>query len=180
MKHKTILDCRIVSYNFDAKGRIDGLLIDIGGRTAQIRCRDERAVALVRENGLGAALRVAVSAHVEHTKHEAAHPVYRLRERRSTRGGAVLSATRKALVTGLVQRINYARHGQANGVVLEGGDYVHMKPRGMRRVPLVVGDRVEADGKVRITQRGGRVVEATAVNAVRLKGPRLETAEARP
>ena len=73
-------------------------------------------------------------------------------------------------VTGAVARLNYARHGEPNGVVLGTGDFVHLEPDGMRRLGLQVGDAVTATGEAKPMARGGRVVEAETVNGVRLKG----------
>ena len=76
----------------------------------------------------------------------------------------------KGEITGIVERLNYVRHGEANGVVLDTGDFIHLKPDGMRQVDLKVGDSVDVDGKVHPMELGGRMVEATVVNGVHLKG----------
>ena len=61
-------------------------------------------------------------------------PVYRLVSLTGTDGKALIfsgPATRETVtVQGVVKRINYARHGAANGVILESGDFVHLKPAG--------------------------------------------------
>ena len=90
-------------------------------------------------------------------KGPAAHPVYHL-----------LAAP--AGVRGTVTRLNYAKHGEANGVVLDTGDFVHLKPGGVRQVGLKVGDKVVAEGDSRPMEFGGRVVEATVVNGHAIKG----------
>ena len=69
-----------------------------------------------------------------------------------------------ATVQGVVKRINYTRHGEANGVVLESGDFVHLKPAGMKRVALKVGDHVSAEGPAALMPLGQQVVEAETVN----------------
>ena len=62
-------------------------------------------------------------------------------------------------------RLNFARHGEANGVVLDSGHFIHTKPDGMAKLKLEVGDRVEADGEARPLSTGtGQVVEASVVN----------------
>ncbi len=70
----------------------------------------------------------------------------------------------------MVARLNFAKHGEPNGVVLDSGDFIHLKPDGMRQVGLKIGDRVEATGEARPMELGHRVVEAVEVNGVRLKG----------
>jgi hypothetical protein len=44
-------------------------------------------------------------------------------------------------VEGIVKRRSHARLGEANGVDLDSGDFVHMKPDGMKRVGLQIGQR---------------------------------------
>jgi hypothetical protein len=73
-------------------------------------------------------------------------------------------------VDGTVVRFNYARHGQANGVVLDTGDFVHTKPDGLARLALKVGDKVRAEGRSQPLATGqGRVVEAVRVNGQALQ-----------
>ena len=67
---------------------------------------------------------------------------------------------------GIVKRINYARHGEANGVVLESGDFIHLKPEGMKHIGLKVGDQVTAEGTAALMPLGQQVIEAKTVNGV--------------
>jgi len=61
--------------------------------------------------------------------------------------------------------VNFARHGEANGVVLDSGDFIHTKPEGMKRLRLKIGDAVEADGDAqRLADDTGWAVDATSVN----------------
>jgi len=69
-------------------------------------------------------------------------------------------------VTGTVKRLNYARHGEPNGVVLDTGDFIHLKPHGMKRTALAVGQQVTAEGPSRQTTVGGRAIEAKIVNGI--------------
>ncbi|WP_256220106.1 MULTISPECIES: hypothetical protein [unclassified Variovorax] len=62
-------------------------------------------------------------------------------------------------------RLNYARHGEANGVVLDTGDFVHTRPDGFERLGLKIGDEVRAEGRAQPLATGeGRVIEAVRVN----------------
>lgn len=62
-------------------------------------------------------------------------------------------------------RFNYALHGEPNGVVLDNGDFVHLRPGGMRASGLEIGDEVRAAGPARALQfGGGRAIEAREVN----------------
>ena len=57
-------------------------------------------------------------------------------------------------------------------MVLDTGDFIHVKPDGMARLGLKVGDKVEADGDAQMLSTGkGWAVEATKVNGKAL-GPR--------
>ena len=45
-----------------------------------------------------------------------------------------------------MQRRNFVRHGEANGVVLDTSDFIHTKPEGMAKPKLRIGDSMQADG----------------------------------
>jgi hypothetical protein len=110
-------------------------------------------------------IEVALAAHS--SKGEAEHPVYNYGRLISIKG--VMPAKRRAAsgaaYKGIVVRFNYARHGAANGVVLDTGDFIHTKPDGMAKLGLKVGDAVEADGDAQMISTGkGWAAEATKVN----------------
>jgi hypothetical protein len=69
-------------------------------------------------------------------------------------------------VHGVVKRINYSRHGEANGVILDSGDFVHVKPEAMKRADLKVGDEVTAEGTAGMMPLGQHVVEAKSINGI--------------
>ncbi|QEH32947.1 hypothetical protein OJF2_14370 [Aquisphaera giovannonii] len=73
-------------------------------------------------------------------------------------------------MTGRVARLNFAKHGEANGVVLDGGEFVHLKPDGMKKLALAIGQEVTARGKATSSQAGSLAIEAEAVNGVEI-GP---------
>ena len=67
-------------------------------------------------------------------------------------------------------RVNYARHGAANGVILDTGDFIHTRPEGMAKLKLKVGDPVAADGDAqRLADDSGWAVEASMVNGKPVK-----------
>jgi len=72
------------------------------------------------------------------------------------------------LIKGIVAELHYARHGQPNGVVLETGEFIHMRPHGMAQVGLGVGAKVSAVGEVCMTVLGTRMLEARSVNRMDL------------
>ena len=101
------------------------------------------------------------------SKGEAAHPVHDFVRLVSVDGQkpAKRRAASGAAYRGVVVRFNYARHGAANGVVLDTGDFIHTKPDGMAMLGLAIGDAVEADGDAQMLSTGtGWAVEAAWVN----------------
>ena len=65
---------------------------------------------------------------------------------------------------GRVVRFNYARHGEANGFILESGDFIHTAPKGFKKLKVKVGDVIEAEGEITALFDGrGVVVEAEVV-----------------
>ena len=73
-------------------------------------------------------------------------------------------------------RLNFTRHGEPNGVVLDTGDFVHLKPHGLRAAGLGVGDRVTAAGPAKPLAGGaGRAVEAEEVNGTPVAGQAATT-----
>jgi len=64
--------------------------------------------------------------------------------------------------------MHYALHGEANGVVLETGEFIHTRPDGMALLGLEVGAKVQATGELRMTVLGTVLLEAHEVNHVAL------------
>ena len=101
------------------------------------------------------------------SKGESMHPVHDFVRLVSVDGQkpARRRAASGAAYRGVVARFNYARHGAANGVVLDTGDFIHTKPDGLATLGLGIGDTVEADGDAQMLSTGaGWAVEATRVN----------------
>ena len=150
--------------NFSPKGGIEGARLDTAGGVVQVNLSPHQPL-----DGLMPGRTVTLEVGPEDTgKHPAGdHPVYRV----------VAVADRAdpdapVRVEGVVARPNYARHGEPNGVVLDGGDFVHLKPHGMRQAGLAVGDRVTAEGPARTTATGRWVVDATTVNGAAVGHPK--------
>jgi hypothetical protein len=125
--------------------------------------------AVVR--GIGQNVEATVAEQPPTAKHnKGEHPVFSLVILKGADGKALIHSPTGdgaiATVQGVVKRINYTRHGEANGVVLESGDFVHLKPAGMKRVALKVGDHVTALGPAALMPLGQQVVEAETVNGI--------------
>jgi len=149
------------------KGVIEGLLLSTRGKPVQIStvpgAIDAHAAALV------SGVRVVAKGTADHSPKTkgGSHPVFKL-EQLVKLGGKALreSAHQGAALTlkGLVASIHYARHGEPNGVLLESGDFIHLRPHGMEKSGLRIGDKVVAKGERRMTVLGTTLLEAREVN----------------
>lgn len=155
---------------FSPKGSIEGALLHAGHDILQIVFEPHGSPGADAFASLRAGANVAVEVRPEppSDKGGAPHRVYRFERLVSVDGKKPSAAAERkgsAPFAGIVVRLNYARHGEANGVVLDSGDFIHTRPDGMAQLKLEVGDRVEADGEARPLIGGvGCVVEATVVN----------------
>ena len=66
----------------------------------------------------------------------------------------------------MVAALHFARHGEPNGVVLETGEFIHLRPHGMALLGLGVGAAVRAVGELRLTALGQPMLEARQVNRI--------------
>jgi hypothetical protein len=173
----------VMAVNFAPKGEIDGLLLDSGGRMIQVNIPPHEAQGA--EETVGEQVEVIVATEPKLAEHPAGdHPVYKLVSFGGERGASEPNREHRHKppkpkhahddevdVNGTVHRLNYAKHGEANGVVLASGEFVHLRPDGMKKVALAVGQPVIAKGKSRAMPNGSRAIEASVVNGVTL-GPK--------
>jgi hypothetical protein len=148
----------IVSFNISPKGFYESF-INERGKT----CCADQFPAWIRPGRAGD-LRVGqvltVHAKPLDDKRPSDHPVYEwIRDENKAH-------------TGIVKQINYARHGEPNGAILETGEFVHMKPDGARAVDLKVGQKLTVEGEVRTSPAGHTVIEATLVNGIEIDHPK--------
>jgi len=97
------------------------------------------------------------------------HPVYEFKALADMAGNAIPATDGSTSMKGVVARIHYARHGQPNGVVLETGEFVHLRPHGMAAIGLGVGAKLSAKGELRTTALGTRMLEAHQANGYDIK-----------
>lgn len=157
---------------YSPKGHIEGVLIDTDGVLTQFVFdrHDEDAAAAFAGLKSGQALVIEGIEEGPSPKGDAEHTVYRFERLASVDGKVPRQVDTAGSIDGKVVRFNYARHGQANGVVLDTGDFVHTKPAGLARLALKVGDKVRAEGRSQPLATGqGRVVEAVRVNGQALQ-----------
>jgi hypothetical protein len=151
------------------KGEVEGVLLQAAQGPLQLVLDKHDIEAAAAFDGIspGQTLTVRASEAAPSSKGDNAHPVYEFDRLEAVDGKkpATPKPTLGAAYRGTVVRINFARHGEANGVVLDSGDFIHTKPDGMRKLRLRVGDAVEADGDAqRLADDAGWAVEATRVN----------------
>ena len=152
---------------YSPKGSIEGALLHAGSGPVQLvlEPHDGAGADAFAAMKAGAALSVEARAEPASDKGGAAHAVYRFERLVSVNGRKPKAAPASAPYRGVVVRLNFARHGEANGVVLDSGHFIHTKPDGMARLKLVVGASVEAEGEARPLAGGrGQVIEAAVVN----------------
>jgi hypothetical protein len=153
---------------YSPKGMIEGLLLEVDHEPLQVVIEaDESLVVAFAKLKVGTPLELETNAETNSSKGEAAHPVHRLHKVVSIGGKSYKpdqATILQAEVKGVVARFNYARHGEPNGVVLDSGDFVHLKPHGMAASALEIGDAVDAVGEARAMVFGHRVIEAKRIN----------------
>jgi hypothetical protein len=164
----------VQAYNFSPKGGVEGLLLTVGERTIQVNIPPDAWPMAAHAAAIGQAVQITASPEGQPVP-DAENPVYRLIsfEPSNGTGAAVDEPSHEGIVSveGIVSRFNYARHGEANGVVLDNGDFLHLKPDGMKKVGLRVGQEVAAEGSARPMGLGHRVIEVEVVDGVAL-GPK--------
>ncbi len=73
-------------------------------------------------------------------------------------------------IEGVVKYLNYARHGEVNGAVLESGDFVHLGPDGAKLVKPAIGQKLSVEGAAATMADGHLVIEhPSAVNGVKIR-----------
>jgi hypothetical protein len=154
---------------FSPKGGIEGLLVKLGSKSIQVSMEHATADASALAEAVGKPIEVSASAdHSPKTK-EGVHPVYKLDVVTKIAGKAVKSNGDAHPISGVVATIHYAKHGEPNGVILESGEFIHMRPPGMKKLKLDVGSKVVAHGEMWMTVLGTPLIEADEVNRVTLE-----------
>jgi hypothetical protein len=175
--HKaTALRGKVVGFNLSPKGVPEGILLDAAddGGIVQVNFDPEVAGQVTRVVVEGQALTVDAAGADAHA--EAAHPVFDLVSL-SDAGGKPLfvaegSPEPDVSVRGKVVRLNHARRGEVNGGILDSGEFIHLKPHGVKAIGgLSVGQSLEARGEVRSGWSGNRVIEARTANGIEIGKP---------
>ena len=152
---------------FSPKGEIEGLMINTDGVPTQVitDTRDRGVSELIQGLVAGQKLVLEGAEASPPPEGQGRHAVYHFERLVSVDGKTPRPLSGADEASGTVVRLNYARHGAANGVVLDTGDFIHTRPEGFARLGLETGDKVHARGAARSLSTGsGRVIEAHTVN----------------
>ncbi len=156
---------------FSPKGAVEGLLMRVDDAPMQVVVDPEFGHStLLAELEPGTRIELESTPRKPSPKGESVHPVHELHKLLKIDGRKATADLVPSTFSGTVVRLNYAKHGEPNGVVLDSGDFVHLKPDGMARAAIKVGDRITASGEAqRLALGRGHVVEATKVNGKMIK-----------
>jgi hypothetical protein len=151
-------------FNFGPRG-VEGFMLHADGRTVQVNVTPDVGFAVVR--GIGQNVEALVEPE-KTTSRTGDHPIYRLVKLTGMDGKALIFAEPgdecEGTVAGTVKRINYAKNGAADGVILDSGDFILLTPGGMKNSGLNVGDQVTAEGSMSLMPLGQQLVKAKTIN----------------
>ena len=156
---------------FSPKGGVEGALVKIKGGVVQVTVPPHEGEALAQATRPGRQLRVLAVPDRSPKAAAGAHAVYKFRAFADAAGQAIKHAVPDPghfAINGVVASWHYARHGEPNGVVLETGEFIHMRPHGVAAVAVDIGSKLSAIGKLRMTVLGTRMLEAQRVNRIDL------------
>jgi len=161
--------CR--QFLFSPKGAIEGVLMRVERKLVQVSMTAEQGAVLSLLTRPGQRLRVRAELDRSGKAAESTHPVYKFEALADAEGQALQWPATPTdhdatTITGIVAHVHFARHGQPNGVVLEGGEFIHLRPPGMAASGLIVGAAVNATGELRTTLLNTRMLEAQQVNGI--------------
>ena len=156
---------------FSPEGGVEGVLIRHGSDVVQVSVDAETGPTLAHEAAAGKTLRLLGTRDHSRKAAHGSHQVYEFEAFADASGHAVKIEEPKpeeTTIKGVVAKLHYARHGEPNGVMLAGGEFIHLRPDGMAKTALAVGSKVSATGEAGTTSLGTIMLEAHAVNGLAL------------
>jgi hypothetical protein len=158
---------------YSPKGDVEGGLIESEEGSVQLVLRKDDELTAIAFLGLrpGQTITVKATRKGPSVKGKSVHSVFETEElvKVDGRKPPKHASLKQSGYSGTVLRVNYARHGEPNGVILDSGDFIHLKPGGMSKLRLKTGDKVRAEGDAhRLIDDLGWAVDATHVNGKRL------------
>jgi hypothetical protein len=149
-------------FNHSPEGRYEGLLLKSGDKLVQVNFPKPMAAEVTKAVATGDQISVVVVA--EKTKGD--HPVYWLQKLTTAKGGEIAIEQK---IEGVVKYLNYSRHGEVNGAVLDNGNFVHLGPKGAKLVKLAIGEKLLVEGSATTMGDGHLVIEdPSEVNGVKI------------
>lgn len=164
MEYVYAVEGRLAHHIYSPKGDVEGLLLMAGDIPVQFVVPPEhRADAAALRDGM--TLEVEGVVPPPSHKGEAHHDLYELCGIAKIDGKPVEAAADAGQFKGTIARLNYAKHGEPNGYVLDNGDFVHTKPDGFKKLGLAVSEMLQGTGVAsRLATGKGRVIEAEEIN----------------
>ena len=145
---------KVRSLNLSPKGFCESFLMSHGKHIVQINFADDAGENAAK--GIKPGRTITVNAESFEDARSARRPAF------SWIGQS------KASYQGIVKQINYARHGEPNGAILEDGEFVHLRPGGAKAVKLKLGQKLAVEGESRTSPSGHVVIEAAVANGIEL------------
>lgn len=163
---RTTLEGVVEYLNFSPKGSYEALLLKTGKQRVQINFPPEFSEQFAKSVRNGD--RVTAEVEDYDDARQGQHPVYWLLSLVGQKGVQIGSVAGSA-IKGKVDRINFAKHGEPNGALLDSGHFVHLKPGGARAIDLKLGQTLEVQGRSKPSAHSPyQVVEADVVNGIDL------------
>ena len=162
----------VSNFNFGPGGEVQSLMIKSSAKTIQVNLPPPLAPFATQVATVGGS--VNLSAYPEMGLPD--HPVYELASVKNEQGRELKLPNpddRKFVhEEGSIKSLNYARHGEVDGAVLDNGDFVHVGPSA-GTLKLAVGKKITVDGV------GHPMVlsDHRAVHAIAIDGKMLGPAE---
>jgi hypothetical protein len=148
------------------KGDLEGVLLEVNGAPVQVVIDPNEEAEFFDGISPGQSLKIKAAPVAPSPKGEPVHPVFRFHALQAVNGKKPKDAKKSGVFKGKVLRLNFAKHGVPNGVILDTGDFIHLRPRGFNDAGLSIGDDVKASGKAKRMAQGGFVVEAAEINGL--------------
>ena len=165
--------CTVRQLLFSPKGHIEGFLAIQDRKRIQVRVPPHIGQQLAQQSIVGRKVHVHGRPDDSPKAKKAAHPVYELEFFADREGNEATPFGRQrapvATLKGKVAQLHFAKHGEANGVMLASGEFIHLRPHGMAAAELKIGSRVEASGPVKTTVLGSVLMEAATVNGIEIE-----------
>ncbi len=170
----SVLSGSVAQFNLSPKGVPEGLILEQNsGDRVQINFESDIAGSVTAAVSEGQKVSLKVTPFGD--RHPDAGPVFELLTLQSPDGLTVVvdgPGKDEVSVGGTVVRLNHARRGEVNGAILNSGEFVHLRPHGVRAIGgLKVGDRLTAVGEVRPGWSNHPVVEARSANGIEIGHP---------